>query len=72
MRARYAFVALTVLSLLVGAASVLFTVHYVTASNHKFCSLISAYVSGPAPTTAAGIARTAQLTQLGRSLGCAR
>lgn len=70
MKARYPFVALAVLTLAMTALAIVFTVHYVDSDNHKFCSLIVAYTSGPAPSTAAGVARTGQLLQLGRSLGC--
>lgn len=41
MRTRYAFVALVVLSLLVGAAAVLWSAHDVTVNDHKWCALMS-------------------------------
>lgn len=41
MRAPYAYVALVVLSLLVGAASVLWSAHDVTANDRKWCALVS-------------------------------
>jgi hypothetical protein len=50
---RYSFVVLAVLCLILGAGSYLYTnfrsTQAVTVSNHKFCRLMDAILSGPLP-----------------------
>ena len=47
MKARYSFVALVVLSLLLSGASVLFTTHEVQANNHQWCDTLTLLTSKP-------------------------
>lgn len=79
VRARYAFVALVALSLAIAVASVMFTVHYVGASNRKFCQVIDATTAVPVQRPADPAANPSRETSyewyerfaaLGRSLGC--
>lgn len=77
-RYRRAFVVLVLLSLAVGGASLLFTVHEVQASNHQFCMVVAPFAQLPVakPTSPAQKAVAAQylwhqrFVQLSRSLGC--
>lgn len=52
MRARYPFVALAVLSLLLSAASVLFTVQEISANNRQWCDTMNLLTSQPVPRPA--------------------
>lgn len=79
MKTRYAFVVLAALALLLSAGNLLFTVHYVGASNHKFCSVVLAVTATPVQRPAdpkANPSRENQwewyerFVQLGQGLGC--
>ena len=59
--------------------SILFTVHYVDAANHKFCQVISGVTAVPVPAPADPAANPSrekqfelyeQFVSLGRGLGC--
>lgn len=59
--------------------SILFTVHYVTAADHRFCQVVRSVTATPVPRPADPAANPSRLNQyewyerfvsLGRSLGC--
>ncbi len=79
MRARYAFVVIALLMLLLSAGNLLFTVHYVGDANRKFCQVITGVTSVPVPKPADPAGNPSrekqfelyeQFVSLGRSLGC--
>jgi hypothetical protein len=79
VRARYSFVVLVILSLLIGVTSILFTVGYVNSANRKFCQVVSATTATPVQKPADPHANPSRENQwewyerfaaLGRSLGC--
>lgn len=68
-----------VIPVLLFGLSILFTVHYVAASNHKFCQVISGVTAVPVPRPADPAANPSrekqfelyeQFVSLGHSLGC--
>lgn len=79
MKVRYAFVVLAALALLLSAGNLLFTVHEVSANNHKFCQVVAGVTAVPLPKPANPAANPSRENQyewyerfvsLGRSLGC--
>jgi hypothetical protein len=76
---RRAVVFLFVLSVLLGATSLLFTSYEVRASDHKFCAVIQGFTIVPVPEPADPRANPSRETDylwyvkfidLGRNLGC--
>jgi hypothetical protein len=72
-------VALFILMLALSAANLLFTVHYVSAANHKFCQVVTGVTAVPVPRPPDPKANPSrekqfelyeQFVALGRSLGC--
>lgn len=79
VRTRYAFVALAVLTLVMTAVAIVFTVHAIAANDRKFCDVMNAFTATPVQAPASPKASPARESQfewyerflaLGRSLGC--
>jgi hypothetical protein len=79
MKTRYAFVALAALMLALAAANLLFTAAQVSASDHKFCQVVSGFTAVPIPDPTDPAANPSRVQSyewyvrfksLGQSLGC--
>lgn len=79
MKARYSFVVLAAMALLLSAGNLLFTTHEVSTNNRKFCQVVNATTAVPVAKPADPGANPSRETSyewylrfaaLGRSLGC--
>jgi hypothetical protein len=76
---RRAYVVLAALMVVLAAASILFTVHYVRTTEREFCQVVTGVTSQPVPKPADAAANPSReqnyewyerFVRLGRDLGC--